>query len=121
MSFHIVKCGTKIITICGEMKGIVTGVSIRDESVSYEMSYFSNGTHNTCWLYRYEFKIDIQFKKQAGFNRPQDLKNDNNIMYLENNWRCGQGENRCNCKAPEDCGYVAMAKQIGKLSPPKQD
>lgn len=64
------------------MKGIVTGVSIRGESVSYEMSYFSNGTHNTCWLYKYEFEIDMQIKKQAGFNREEVIIEGDNILYL---------------------------------------
>ena len=28
--------------------------------------------------------------------------------------RCGEGENICNCKSPEDCGYIEIFKGINE-------
>lgn len=30
----------------------------------------------------------------------------------DTDFRCGQGDNRCNCKTPEECGYIEMARKI---------
>lgn len=71
----IVKPGTPIITKIGSMKAIVTGVCIRDESISYEISCFSNCDHKSTWIYRYEFDIDTSVKQKAGlvdFNSPDE-------------------------------------------------
>ena len=27
-------------------------------------------------------------------------------------FRCGEGENICNCKSPDDCGYIEIFKGI---------
>lgn len=29
--------------------------------------------------------------------------------------RCGQGENTCNCKSPDECGYKEFYEEIAKL------
>ena len=63
---QIVKTGTKIITISGQIKAIVTGVCIRNESINYEISYFGGGEHKSAWIYRYEFEIDTAIKTKAG-------------------------------------------------------
>lgn len=31
-------------------------------------------------------------------------------------FRCGQGDNRCNCKTPEECGYIEMAEKFELLN-----
>ena len=67
MSITIVQPGTKVITVIGEIKAIVSGVCIRNESVSYEIAYFLAGHHVTEWIYRYEFEIDNTSKRSAGF------------------------------------------------------
>ncbi len=64
---QIVKTGTPIITKSGQIKGMVTGVCIRNESINYEISYFGGGEHKTTWIYRYEFDIDTTTKTKAGF------------------------------------------------------
>jgi hypothetical protein len=63
---QVVKCQTKIKTVIGEIKAIVTAICIRDEQILYEISYFKNGSRSTCWIARYEFEIDVQEKKPAG-------------------------------------------------------
>ena len=78
MSLQIIKCNTKVITVIGNIKAIVTGCCIRENnSISYELSYFNQGMNVTCWVKRVEFEIDIQEKKQAGLvNYGVDNDND---------------------------------------------
>lgn len=66
MSLQIVKPSTPVITKIGNIKAIVTGVCIRNESIYYEISYFGGGEHKTTWIYRYEFDIDTAVKQNAG-------------------------------------------------------
>jgi len=66
---EIVKPGTSIITKIGTVKALVTGVCIRNESVSYEISYFAGGEHKSAWIYRYEFDIDVAIKTKPGFKQ----------------------------------------------------
>jgi hypothetical protein len=36
----------------------------------------------------------------------------------DEDFRCGDGDNRCNCKTIDECGYIEMFKRINKyLSP----
>lgn len=74
-NMQIVKPGTTIITTIGQIKAMVTGVCIRNESISYEISYFGSGEHKTAWIYRYEFEIDTSTKTKAGFKN-YDTKED---------------------------------------------
>lgn len=74
---QIVKCSTKIITVIGSVKAIITGVCIREDcSVSYEISYFHNGINTTAWVRRYEFEIDVQEKQKAGFVHYEEKPSD---------------------------------------------
>lgn len=82
MSIQVVKCQTKIKTIIGAIKAIVTGICIRDESISYEISYFHNGVHTTSWIKRYEFEIDFEEKKPAGLVNYNSENNENAHMQL---------------------------------------
>lgn len=81
----IIPIGTKVKTIAGEISAIITAVSIRELNgayVSYELSYFNNGAHTTCWLYRFEFVVDIVMKKPAGFHQPSG--NNDEVLLLSN-------------------------------------
>lgn len=78
---QIVKPGTSIITIIGQVKAMITGVCIRNESISYEISYFGGGEHKTAWIYRYEFEIDTSTKTKAGFKN-YDTKEDEILMLM---------------------------------------
>lgn len=75
MGIQVVKCQTRIKTIMGGVKAIVTGICIRDESISYEISYFHDGRNITAWIKRYEFEIDFQEKRPAGLVN-YDIKED---------------------------------------------
>lgn len=71
---QIVKPGTPVITTIGEIKALLTGVCMRNESVTYEISYFADGCHKTCWVNRFEFRIDDTKKGSVGlkdYNTPE--------------------------------------------------
>ena len=77
----IIPIGTKIITEIGQVKGIITAISIRGangEYNCYEMSYFQNGVYTTCWMLAFEFKIDNSHK--AGFKKYDE---ENNALLIE--------------------------------------
>jgi len=66
MAIQVVKYGTPVTTVIGNIKGLVTAVCIRDTNVTYEISYFNNGLSVNCWLYRIEFTIDESAKSKPG-------------------------------------------------------
>ena len=84
MSIQVVKCQTKIKTVIGGVKAIVTGICIRDDSISYEISYFHNGINATAWIKRYEFEVDFQEKKQAGLVNYDKVEENNDTVLLLN-------------------------------------
>lgn len=69
----ILKHGTRIRTVVGNLDGFVTGVSIRDQAVLYEISYLVNGKFESSWLYRFEVEPQSE-KKPAGFNYESNIK-----------------------------------------------
>jgi len=77
----VISIGTKITTKVGQMKGMITAISIRGLNgsyQSYEMTYFQNGLYTTCWMMDFEFEIDNQVK--AGFNKYDE---NNNRLLIE--------------------------------------
>ena len=62
---QIVKTGTKIITISGQIKAIVTGVCIRNESINYEISYFGGGEHKSAGLAKGELPHKLATKNRT--------------------------------------------------------
>ena len=34
---------------------------------------------------------------------------------IENDWRCGEGENRCRCAGPGECGYAYIEEKAAGL------
>lgn len=62
MSLQIVKYGTKVTLANGSIKAFITGVCIRDQSISYEVSYFHSGNNLCCWVRRFEFEIEQNVK-----------------------------------------------------------
>ena len=69
---EIVKPGTLIITKIGSIKAVITAVCIRNESISYEISWFAGGDHKLTWIYRYEFDIDTSVITKPGFKSFQN-------------------------------------------------
>lgn len=62
----IVPVKTKVKTVIGGIEGLITGVCIRDNYLSYEMSYFLNGKAESCWMQRYEFTTEVDPKNRPG-------------------------------------------------------
>jgi hypothetical protein len=63
----VYKCGIKVITVIGNIEGMITGVSIRFEKVQYEVSFFYDGEQRCYWMHEQEFitneeKVKIGFK-----------------------------------------------------------
>lgn len=82
---QVVKCQTKIRTVIGDIPAIVTGICIRNESVTYEISYFNSGVFTSCWINRYEFIINTQEKKKAGlvnYDKINENENYNSIILI---------------------------------------
>lgn len=67
-NINIIKYGTPVITKSGKINAFITGVCIRGENMTYELSYFDGGTHNEVWLYRFEFDVNESQPKKAGFD-----------------------------------------------------
>lgn len=66
----ILTVGTKILTVIGKINAFITGVSVRENNtISYEVSYFVNGSYTTCWLNRFEFEVNESITKIPGFNQ----------------------------------------------------
>lgn len=63
---NIIPCATKIIINNGKLNAVITGICIRNESISYEISWFANGDHKLSWVYAYEFEIDTTVPGKAG-------------------------------------------------------
>lgn len=64
---ELIKCGTKAFTVMGNIEGIITGINIRGERATYELSYFNNMEYKAIWLDVSEFETfsettDIDFK-----------------------------------------------------------
>lgn len=62
----VIKYGTKVKTIIGGIKALVTACCIRNENISYEISYFHNGMNVTSWIQQIEIEVDTVESKPAG-------------------------------------------------------
>jgi len=63
----LIKCGTKAIIKLGNSEAIITGISIRFSTVSYELSYFINGEYKSTWFNECEFNVDERSNTVIGF------------------------------------------------------
>jgi len=69
-SLEVYKYGTQVTTKLGCIPAIITGVTIRGDSVSYEISYFYEGEHITVWIKDIEFTVDNDVEKtKIGFKK----------------------------------------------------
>ena len=61
-------CNTEVILKNSNIPGIITGITIRNLSVTYEVSYFTKDEHKYIWINEYEFTTEIKRKKkEIGF------------------------------------------------------
>lgn len=68
MSLHVVKYGTRVKTVIGNIEAIITAICIRqNDSVCYEISYFNHGISTVVWVTRIEFEVfNVSEKQKAG-------------------------------------------------------
>lgn len=52
------KTGQQIITKSGKISATITGICMRGNNLSYEVSYFSNNSYHQYWIYEFEFDVD---------------------------------------------------------------
>lgn len=75
MSLQVIPCGTRVKTVIGDMPALVTGICIRENNISYELSWFYGGDAKHAWVQRIEFVVDTQVRKRAGlvnYDQPED-------------------------------------------------
>jgi hypothetical protein len=63
----IVKTGTRVITVLNNIEGLITGVTIREERVTYEFCYFSGQEYKVIWLSEFEFIDKSKSRQEIGF------------------------------------------------------
>lgn len=54
---EVIPCGTEVVLKRADYHGVVTGISIRDSRVTYEVSYYESGTYKSNWYCDYEFLV----------------------------------------------------------------
>jgi len=68
MSLQVVKYGTRIKTVIGDIEAIITAICIRqNDSVCYEISYFNQGIATVVWVTRIEFEVFNVSEKKEGW------------------------------------------------------
>ena len=58
---EVFQCGTQVILKNSNYEGIITAINIRDNRVSYEVSYYEVGIYKSIWISDYQF-IEDAFK-----------------------------------------------------------
>ena len=67
---NILACGTEVILKRSKYEGVITGITIRENRVTYEISYYEGGTYKTNWFCKYEFTVGLDVNTiEIGFNR----------------------------------------------------
>jgi hypothetical protein len=78
----ILKAGTKVSTLIGDVEAIIIGVCITMDTVEYRIRWFYNGEEKSAWVYRHEIDVS-QPKMSVGFNaKPKPLINENEITLI---------------------------------------
>jgi hypothetical protein len=60
-------CGREVVLRRSEYQGAITAISIREKSVSYEISYYEKDTYRSNWFRDYEFVTVVGEKQLIGF------------------------------------------------------
>lgn len=61
---QVYHCGTEVALKRSEYVGVITGISIRETSISYEVSYYESGVYKDNWFKEYEFIVIGESKKE---------------------------------------------------------
>ena len=81
----ILKAGTKVTTIIGDLQAIITGVCITMDTVEYKIRWFYNGDEKIAWVHRYEIEV-TKPKQNAGFNAKNEILIQENEVTLIGNY-----------------------------------
>ena len=79
----ILKAGTKVTTIIGNVHAIITGVCITMDTLEYKIRWFYNGEEKIAWVHRYEIEV-TKPKTTAGFNSITEPIEDYEITLISN-------------------------------------
>jgi len=65
---ELIPCGTEVILKRSEYSGVITGISIRDNRITYGISYYEIGVYKEVWFCDYEFLVGADVvKRPLGF------------------------------------------------------
>ena len=65
---EVIPCGVEVVLKRAEYRGVITCISIRDNHVTYEVSYYESGTYKSNYYCDYEFIVSAeQTKVPIGF------------------------------------------------------
>lgn len=64
---ELYKCGTLVNLKNININGYITGICIRADNITYEISYFMNFTYCTHWFNIYEFEVVNDSKMSIGY------------------------------------------------------
>lgn len=78
----ILKEGTKVTTVIGNIEAMITGVTIESETVTYRLRYFTGGLIQECWLYGFEIEV-TPIKQSAGFGKKIISKNNEDVILID--------------------------------------
>jgi hypothetical protein len=79
----ILKAGTRVTTVIGNIDVLVVGVNISLDTVDYKVRWFINGEVKVAWLYRFEIYI-TPIKQQAGFKAKESIEpSDSEIILID--------------------------------------
>lgn len=65
----VLKCGLDVTIKHSKIKAIITAISIRFDSVKYELSYTYNGDYKTIWVNENEFNIHKTSTLEIGYKK----------------------------------------------------
>lgn len=65
MELELYRCGSSVIIKLINIQGFITGICIRDNRITYEVSYFLNNQHCIHWFSDYELDFEPKPKKQT--------------------------------------------------------
>ena len=66
-NIKVYSCGTKVWLKNADTTGFISGICLRYNFVTYEISFVLNGTPYEKWLMEIEFDVDAKKDKDIGF------------------------------------------------------
>lgn len=70
-NIKIYRFGTMVETVLGKLPGMITGCTIRDTRITYEIQYFVDGKFESQWMSEVEFRVGFPPRQSIGFKKQQ--------------------------------------------------